>query len=295
MDIDQLNSDPSDIAIADNPRNNILPLEGRGVNSVILNGIEYNLREAQRMTRFSDVMTGQPMAASTTATAVASAMNQGSVGIKDKRSDIARAMQEADIYCLKLCLSKWDKSFWTTVRQTGSEYIDIEMLRKVPKIVPISSKRINELRTDKPDIKPEDIPKWEVLYEHGEIVTTELDYDVEVRIAAGLPKGKTESFNELMTLAQLMLFEEDGTQRPAMDTSLFIKKMEDITGIQLRDKTKKPVQQPAPAQQPSMLNPISEGGPVQAPQGSSVKAQPPNLMGTMAGLPGMDQRGKMGV
>ena len=81
-DVEQFNSDPSKPIMITNPNQNIRELQAGGINPVVVNMIEFTLREAQRATRFADIMTGQSIAASSTATSVNAQIQQGSVGIK---------------------------------------------------------------------------------------------------------------------------------------------------------------------------------------------------------------------
>ena len=59
---------------------------------------------------------------------ISTQINQGYVGIKDKKSDLSEVMAWADMYALKLCMEYWDKSFWAGVSENSSEYVDMAEL-----------------------------------------------------------------------------------------------------------------------------------------------------------------------
>ena len=81
-------------------------------------------------------MTGNQEGVSATATQINTQMAQGSVGIRDKKTDIAEVMAWADMYALKLCLEYWDKPFWASIGDTGSEYVDVETMVELPAAMP---------------------------------------------------------------------------------------------------------------------------------------------------------------
>lgn len=283
MDLDQLTSDPSEIAVANNPRENILQLQGTGLNPVVQNMIEFLLREAQRATRFSDVMTGQVQAASATATAVNSQLVQGSVGIKDKKSDIAAAMEWADRYSLKLCLSKWKKPFWVKLMSDYAEFVDPVMAGTAPASMPLSSSSIqNILNTEDSDRKK--IPEWEyVLGDNDKPIMQNIDFDVKVVLGNAIPKGRTDFYNILLGLAQLQIVGEDGIPKPLVSGERITELFEQTLGIKLKTEGQRKPQGGVVATQG--LNPVGNSGAVQVPT-----QIPENLFGTMPQQPSGDPR-----
>jgi len=285
MDVDQLDSDPSTFAIAENPHQNILQLQAGGVNPVVQSMIEFLLREAQRVVRFSDVMTGQAQAASSTATAINSQLVQGSVGIKDKKSDISQAMEWADRYSLKLCLKKWSKPFWAKLATDYSEFIDPQMIGTAPAAMPTSSKTVEKI-LNLPNLDPSKIPAFEeVRDKNGNIVMQDIDFDVRVVLGNGIPKGRTDMYNILLGLAQMQVMDENGQVKPLITAKRLKEMMEQTLGMKLTTSGEEFAAKQAQIIPPTAINPVGQGGAVQVPTGVAE-----NLMGTVPQMPNMDSR-----
>jgi hypothetical protein len=303
----QLNSDPRKFAVGENPRNNILQLTGTGINAVVPNFIEFLLREAQRVTRFSDIMTGQQGPSSATATAIQGQLSQGSVGIKDKRSDISRAMEWTDRYCINLALEKWDAPFWSRMGEGAQRYVDPAELDKVPEAIPATAKFVDDYvaqnKDNKEAMKRGRYPTWQTLEGNdGKLVLTQLDYDTQVDMGPGIPHGKTDMYNMILGLLQVQpLDPATGAPREFLTLERGRELMERALGFQLRTEDERDQSEmqeeapPAPPPAPVGVNPASDAA-VQMPTGGQVSAQnagvaPPNLMSTVPGTAQMDKRG----
>jgi len=288
MDGDQINSDPSQPAICVDPNGNVRVLQGGGINPVVVTMIEFLLREAQRATRFSDIMTGNQQGSSATATQINSQMLQGSVGINDKKSDIAQTMEWVDRYCLKLCLEKWDKPFWASLGHNYSQYIDPVELGRAPAVVPLTNAKMNEHLERAKGNSNYRIPTIEEVYdETDELVMSDIDFDTKVIMSSDIPRGKNDQYNILLGLAQMQVLGANGQVQPLITPKRLKELLEQILGFKLQTEGEE-VDEFAGTIAPtvSQINPVGAGGTVQTPT-----AIPSNLMGTVPQTPGGDQRG----
>lgn len=288
MELDQLNSDPSKVIIANNPNQTIRQLQYQGVNAIVVNMIEFLLREAQRATRFSDVMTGQSIGSSATATSVNAQMQQGSVGIKDKKTDIAEVMQFVDMYSIKLCMQYWTKPFWAMVAGEKASFIDMPAMLKAPASVPASSSTIMGMFKKRKTGERINAPEFELLTEGNDIKTVDLSFSTRVVIGQSMARGKTDMFNLLLALMQMQVVGDDGQPKPMISADRAKKLMEEAIGFRLETDGESQNRVVTPN-----LNPIGQGGAIQQPMGQPVSMPPDNLASTVPGIGGMDKRGMM--
>ena len=285
----QFNSNPAEPIVCRDPNNNIRVIQGGGINNVVVMMIEFLLREAQKATRFSDIMTGNKEGVSATATQINSQMQQGMVGIQDKRSDIANAMEWADRYMLKLCLEYWKEPFWAGIGEGYSEYIDPKFMAKTPAQVPITSGKMDEYLSkleDNPDLT---IPGTEeVLDSNGKPVMIDVDFNTKVIMSQGIPRGKTDMYNILLGLGQMQVVDENGQPKPLITGKRLKELMEQTLGFKLssvdeaQTEFESMINQAALAQQ----NPIGQGNAVQVPTSNNA-----NLLNNVPQVPGGDNRG----
>lgn len=288
INTEDIDSDPSHPILAKDPRNNILVVQGQGINPVAMEAIQFNIAQAQRMTRFSDIMTGHQQGVSATATQISGQLSQGSVGIKDKASDIQDAMSWCDRYCLQLCLEKWEIPFWITKFRDASDdesessvWLDMPSIARLPAVTPVFGEEADKRRKAKQKEPDMDIVNYEPVMDDNtnESVLIDLDFDVRVKLAAGFPRGKNDQFNQVLSLMQLNVMDSDGQVKPFMEASVAREKMEQILGYKLRaEKGMTEAEQLLNANQ---VNPLGISGDVAQPQGSRVRTQPSNLMGTV--------------
>ena len=294
MEGDQLTSNPADPIICKDPNANIKVIQMGGINAVVPNMIEFCLREAQRIVRFHDIMTGSQTGSSATATQINSQMVQGSVGIKDKKSDIAEVMKWADMYALKLCMQYWDKPFWASLGKNSSEYVDMQSVMQVPATVPLTSKTLDEaLEQQSMGMDIGKLPTFETAVdESGEIVMTEIDFDTNVIIGDAMPRGKTDMYNILTNLANLKTIDENGVVRSVISYEVLVSELEEILGMALKSEQERLNEAKVQAQAliPESVtgqNPVSPNGGVQTP---NAQATPPDNMASIPGLNGSDMR-----
>lgn len=256
-DLEQFNSDPSKPIMIDNPNQNIRQLQAGGINAVVVNMIEFTLREAQRATRFSDVMTGQSIAASSTATSVNAQLQQGSVGIKDKKTDIAEAMAWADMYGLQMCLQFWKAPFWANVVGEQAEFIDMQALNEAPASKPVSANTIGKMIED--GVEPKNMPTFELIENDDGITTTDFDFSTRVVIGQSIGRGKTEMYNMVIGLVQLGLITAPRAKKLLEDTLGFKLSTEEDDEMEAQQK------QAMMQQNASQMNPLGNPNVVQKP------------------------------
>ena len=284
MSLNALTSDPSQPIPCDDPRGNILPVPGSGVNNVVFNMIEFLLREAQKATRFNETMTGNTQGASATATQINTQLTQGSVGIKDKKTDLAEVMGWADMYALKLCIEKWDKPFWASIGDGKSIWIDPVSMSKASGAVPTSAKRVKEaLDLSFQTGEPANIPDFETV----EGAEDAIEFSTKVIIGESVPKGRTDMYNIMLGLAQMQVMGKDGVPEPLISADRLRQGMEDILGMKLRTAEEEDMATSSSMNNGLMnqLNPIGNGDTVQVPT-----ATPDNLQSTVPQMPSGDPR-----
>ena len=283
----QVTSNPSDLIYAKDPHANVLAVAGLGVNQVVMQTIQYFYQVAQQATRFSDIMTGNQQGVSATATQINGQLSQGSVGIRDKKTDIATAMEWADMYALKLCLQYWDKGFWASFGEETSEYVDMESISQLPTAVPTRTSTIDKVLEDARAGRKPSIPDY---YETVEGDLIDVDFETEVIIGEAIPKGSTEMYNILLGLAQITILNKDTQQvEPLITPARMRQAMEDILGMKLKTDAENfdSLKQVFMTQAMSQLNPVGQGGIVQNVQSSPT---PENLQGTVPQMPNGDSR-----
>jgi hypothetical protein len=284
MSLKSLTSDPSQPIPCDDPNGNILPVPGSGVNNVVFNMIEFLLREAQKATRFNETMTGNTQGASATATQINTQLTQGSVGIKDKKTDLAEVMGWADMYALKLCIEKWDKPFWASIGDGKSIWIDPVSMSKASGAVPTSAKRVKEaLDLSFQTGEPANIPDFETV----EGAEDAIEFSTKVIIGESVPKGRTDMYNIMLGLAQMQVMGKDGVPEPLISADRLRQGMEDILGMKLRTAEEEDMATSSSMNNGLMnkLNPIGNGDTVQVPT-----ATPDNLQSTVPQMPSGDPR-----
>jgi len=287
----QFNSDPSKPILIENPNNTIRVLEARGINVVVFNYIEFLLREAQRMTRFHDIMTGNMKGSSATATQVNVQSQQGNVGINDKKADISQAMEWAYRYCLQLCLENWSVPMWGMVGKENI-WVDFNKMSKVANPIPVSAKTVEEFASI--GKKP---PKYQFMRSGKKgTIKEDMDFDVTVVIGQGLAKGRIDLYNMIINLLQIAPPNKDGVAEPLMSRDQAKKYLEDVTGMKFDDEideandTELNNLKAEIERLTQQINPVTGNG-VQTPQGSQIGALQNNLASTAVGAGASDKRG----
>ena len=181
IDLEEYDSDPSHPIGAANPTQNVYVASPPGISPVIYQSIDMVIMQAQRATRFSDIMTGNQQGVSATATQINGQLQQGSIGINDKKADIVMAMEWAERYALNLCIEYWDKPFWAGLG-SDARFVDMQTLSEIPETIPTTDEEVYAaLMSDNP---PQNlVPTTTVTDEDtGEPVMGKLNYDVKITL-----------------------------------------------------------------------------------------------------------------
>lgn len=285
---EQITSDPSDPVICIDPRNNIFISPSAGINPVVQTMIEYLLRESQKATRFHESMTGNQKGTSATATQINTQLAQGTVGIKDKKNDIADVMSWADMYAINLCIERWDKGFWANVSNDYSIWIDPEELEKVPATVPVKSstigKTIKKMLGGFKGIGDSGTAPKTQAYEQAkdgkDLITTQLDFSTKVIIGESIPKGRTDMYNILLGLSQMTVMNKDGQPEPLISANRLREAMEDVLGMKLKteqEENEDVIRDAGQMMQDklNMLNPIGNEEKIQTPTAPNLQQTVP--------------------
>jgi hypothetical protein len=295
--IKQINSDPSKPMLAENPNQSIRVIQPAGISPVVFQYIEFLLREAQRMVRFHDIMTGNMHTASATATQINNQIAQGSVGINDKKTDISHAMAWAYRYCLQLCLQYWTIPMWSFTSEGDTEWVDFKSIQQVPYPIPVSPEKANDMASK--GLSPqgyEFVTKGEGKKKSR--VMAELDFNVKVTIGQGIPKDRVSLFNMVISLLQLPVTDEEGNTKPLIEYGKAREMLEQILGFKLESQDQaiqglratmglEPFGTHPMQRQP--VNPATATN-VQMPQGSQQAPLAENLAGSVVGTGRTDTR-----
>ena len=305
-DAGDLNSDPSEPLLIEDPGRNFRVISPGNISNVIPMMMEIIFARAQFATRFSDIMTGAQQAASETATATQNRVTQAAVGIGDKKADIVAMMEFSLKYALNIAIHTWEKPFWTRLSRSKMPlYFDAKPFRNMPKVIPASPERIEAWRKNNPKAPASQTPKYEHMTsddaDPNAPTGVNLTFDVKMTISDDRPHGKVQMFNYVMSMLQVAVPKEDGTVGPLIEREKAIELIERYLGIRLTDKEKEdvaaasavpqPMDGSAPSQNGNIpINPVSDSQNVQMPQGARVGALAPNLAGTTVGSANQDKR-----
>jgi len=283
MKMEQYDSDPSHPIGAENPHQTVRVEQPAGVSPVIPTTFGIVREQAQYSSRFSEIMTGNQKGVSATATQINSQMSQGNVGINDKKNDIATMMKWVDRYCIKLCMEKWDVPFWANLGENRFEHIDMSLIAKAPVAVPMTGKTLKKY--EKRRIKQSDLPNFEVLSNDEGLEMTDLDFDVDVSLGVGFPRGKNDVYYQIVELLKLNVLDTKLMKLvPFIDPDIARDILAEIIGFKLNKEEEEQPQNPVvPSPMGNALQ-TGQSGQVQ-PQ---MNGQTPNLMmQNAAGINGM--------
>lgn len=290
-DPDQFDSDPSHPIIAYQPNANIRPVEGRGINEVVFRLVSDLIAQAQRVTRFYNMMSGGAADQTVTATQAGLQIQQGNTGINDKKQDISDAMAKAVKYCIGLAMEFWTEGQALRITENKDDFawVNASQLKEIPHMIPATDEYIKKWQKQYPDRDPGQMPKFiqyiptedikddagNVIAKKGQPQTKSAVFDIKVNVGEGLPTSKVAIYNIILSLAQLQLMDErTGTMRPLLTYKQVKDIVEDTLGFPIEDTPPPP---PPPTPQPK-----------QAPQGV---LQPINTndnipSASLAGVPG---------
>lgn len=209
-------------------------------------------QEAQRVTRYSELMMGQTRSADT-ATEASIQQQQGNAVTQHKKTMLEETLIDVCEYCLGLMMEFYEgaKAFRIYGTEDEYEWIDFRKLTKVPVMKPATSGFTKRYMDRKPLDEP---PEWEFVMHGQDPATKTVDLDIEISIGSGLPKNKAFLWQMIERLAGLVLVDESGQQKNIINYKEFRQFVKDYLGLPLSDE------QPA-QQQPGIMQQTQGGGP----------------------------------
>jgi hypothetical protein len=145
--------------------------------------------EAQKITRFSDIMTGQGNSA-TTATEAAIQQSQGNTHTEHEKMFLEDTLGDVCSYMIAMMMEKFvgGKAFRIAGEKKAYEWVDFEKMASIPAMKPASKAYKDKFRQFNPT-SPQ--PEWEhVTNEKGKPIMKSVELDIEVSVGSGLPKNK---------------------------------------------------------------------------------------------------------
>jgi hypothetical protein len=315
-------TDPRYPIVANEPQRNVYETPGKGINEVVFNLINLVTAEAQRIVRFSSLMTGTDTGWDITARQAGMELNEGSRGQDDKKTDLSDTLADVARYSLGLMMENWDRAHAFRIAETEDfEWIDVRDLKKVPVLVPADRSYREDWQKKRKSMIASGIeqqgeieePKFMELYDEIEETdektgksskkrikqTKRVNFDFKISIGEGLPTNKAVMYNLILSLSKLAVPDETtGTLRPILTYDKAKKMLSDTLGIDLdSDDSKVNPQEQQMLQMIRQLLAQRQGGqgapggqqgmPGGQPQGQKQAAQPitgnPNVPGETLG------------
>ncbi len=200
-DLDPECIDESDYLPCNNPTQYIRQVEMGRVNANLWQLIASFHTEAQRATRYSELMMGQTTRANTATEAVIQ-QQQGNSATDHKKMMLELTLADMLKYAFAMMLEHYNAGKMFRIAGDPVRYVwaDFNSMKKVPVLVPADSKYKADWEKMNPD-KP--APEFMVLENGEKAQTRDVDIDIKITIGTGLPKNKTFILQLLQSLAPL--------------------------------------------------------------------------------------------
>jgi len=204
-------------------------------------------QEAQRVTRFSDLMLGQGRSTETATQAVIQ-QNQGNATTDHKKLMLEETLVEVCEYMLGLMMEmyKGAKAFRIADDKDEYKWIDFRQLTKVPAMKQATTtfrKLYNEKR--KEDGSYTEDPKWEIITDDSDNpLTKNIDLDLQITIGAGLPKNKSFLWLMIERLASIVVVDQTGQQKNLISYEELRRFINEYLGLPIDEKAIQDVTQP---------------------------------------------------
>lgn len=241
-------------------------------------------QEAQRIIRFSDIMTGQ-RGTTQTATEAAIQQSQGNSHADTEKPVLESTLADVALYMLALMMEffKGSKAFRIPGKKGKYEWIDFSKMRDVPALIPATQDYKDKFKAMNPEAPT---PEWShVTDEKGNVMTKSVELDIEVSVGSGLPKNKAFLWQMVEKIGQIMTFDTASgqtVQKPLLNYKELREFIKTYLGIPIQEddiEMEKFMEQYRAKQQQTQQQPMN-------PQGMSTPTQPmqnPNVMGLGAG------------
>jgi len=241
------NPDPRIPVICSNPRENVYIAQGTGINAVVVNLVQMIVSEAQRISRFSALMTGNDTGGKITATQAGIQTQQGNTNISDKKADTSNMLGKSAKQSLEIEMEKWQTGvdIYEDEKKEKKKWLDIRRLSKIPVLVPADENYIERHMKNNPDMErpefmqflaSEDIEKDGEVIKKGTPISKKANFDIDISIGEGLPTNKIALYNIVLSLAQLQVIDENtGQPKPLLGYNQVKKMIEDLVGLPIDD------------------------------------------------------------
>lgn len=247
VDIDKITNEEGLIIPCVDPHKNVLFVDRKAVNDGVISRKQQCFSEAQRATRFSDVMNGIG-GTDKTATEAMIQQQQGNSAVDHKKKILQVTLNDMAHYLLSLMIEFYTegKAFRLTGEKAEFKWIDPRDLGKIPITKPVSETFKNQFKAENGVDYTGD---WQNLTDAaGKEITKSVELDIDITIGAGLPKNKSFLFQLLKDLSQITI--ED---KSIFGYDEFRKMLKELIDLPLED------QQQIPQLPPQMLQGMPQG------------------------------------
>lgn len=196
IDLDALTNEAG-LNIPVNNINSVRNLEAPPLPSYIENRRNQALQyEIQKVTRFSDQMSGNKQSGVSTATEALALQQAGSVGIQQKKVLLQETLSEVFSYCLELVREFWTSEVAVRVTDEDDEFIFFkgDSIRNIPSVKSVDSRYRKKFKASNPNNNE---PTYML---DGNNKSAE--FDIKVTVGAGMPTNKAFVYNMMMELTK---------------------------------------------------------------------------------------------
>lgn len=269
VDLDEVDDNSFDPIPAVNPTRAVHTVAWGVVNESWWRLLSAIHTEAQRVSRFSDLMIGQAGAAAT-ATEASIQQQQGNASTNQKKLQLEQTLIDVSNYCLGMAMELYpeEKAFRISSKKDKYEWIDFRKMAEVPMVKPASTEYVKQYRQQqqKAGVKRPKRPQWEILTnDDGSMITKNVDLDIEISIGAGLPKNKAFLWQMITQLAPIVVEE-----KPLMSWQELRNFVVDFLGIPLTSEEELRLQQQI-EQQNMQIQQAQQQGNAPTPQGAEAE------------------------
>lgn len=192
--------------------------------------LDYMRNEAQRVVRFSDIMTGGGSGG--TATEASINQKQGAMCAFQKKVQFSDTIQDCCEFMVNLAQEYGCGRFFKGSKEGEFKYVDLTQ-NKIPIMKPASSGYQRAWKEEHPD---KEMPKYELT---GGFKNPE--FDIEITLGAGLPKTPAFLYNLVEKLSQMQTIDMQGQPKPVVSFEELRGFIKEFLGLNLNDEQAKKI------------------------------------------------------
>lgn len=245
IDIDKWTNEPA-LNIPCNDTNGARWFDPPQIPSYVIDRRKYALEyEGQRVTRFSDQMTGSRQQGVDTATEALALQQAGATGIDHKKLLLQETLSEVFEYCLDMVKEYYTEEMAFRITEKDDDFVWFRgsQLKEIPQLIPASTTFREQFLANNPGQEP---PKW---MQHPEGLTKEAMFDIEITVGAGLPNNKAFTYQMI----------KEAYKDGAIDLPTYQKLLREQFGLPIEEQQMPAMPQPGQNNQPINLSPQIEG------------------------------------